>query len=157
MSYELTRAINEMVEKKTFSLDAVDAIKDLRAKAETLERRLEQRDSLVESQGATITAMTAKCNDLQIENAAFNARLAELEKREKAADKAIYEAEKQTAVAQAWQAAMGMVFRPAAVRTEIQRQVAKPVEGNPGGNGGYPSGGFLATGQESETTVVTQE
>ena len=48
-----------------------------------------------------------------------------------------------------------MVFKPNAVRESVQRQVAKPVEGHPGGNGNYPTAGYLATGQETET--ITRE
>ena len=44
-SYELTKAIDALVEKRTFSLDALEAIKQLRDKAEEQEVTLKRRDS----------------------------------------------------------------------------------------------------------------
>ena len=100
--------------------------------------------------------------ELMTQVAEKDARISKLEKRvnemtdtAKRGEEAIYAAEKHKAVAEAWQGAMAMVFKPNAVRETVQRDVAKPVDGHPGGNGYSPTGGYLATGKESET--ITRE
>lgn len=153
--YQLLNQIDELVASKTFNLDALDSIKKLK---DDLKRTLEERDALQKrydglyevnnNQGEEITRLRTRLIDCQKELEASRAHY-------EAGQKAIYDADKHKAVAEAWQGAMAMVFKPNAVRESVQRNVAKPVEGHPGGNGYSPTGGFLASGQESET--ITRE
>lgn len=147
-NYELTRVIDDLVQKKTFSLDALDAVKDLKARAESMEKTLQSRESEIRDIRAKNEEHIATINNLKSQVEQHKLREANLLEREKAADKAIYEAEKHKAVADAIRESMQTVFRPAAVRTEIHRSVAVPA----GGMNSYPT-----TMPETETTVVTQE
>lgn len=153
--HALLKQIDDLVASKTFNLDALDGIKklkdDLQRTLDTLEstsemlRRERLRSSEMESLGQKQAAQIELLNSLIKANE---------DKVIKGAE-AIFEAAKHKAVAEAWQGAMAMVFKPNTVRETVQRNVARPVEGHPGGNGIYPTPGFLATGQESET--ITRE
>jgi chromosome segregation ATPase len=145
--------IDDLVASKTFNLDALEGIRRLKT---DLQKTLDERDSLQrrydERYKETIrqTDLLRERNDAVHElNKELNAAKALIE----AGQKAIYDAEKHQAVADAWKEAMTMVFKPNAVRETVQRQVMKPVGGNPGGNGNYPTPGYLASGTESETTT----
>lgn len=151
----LLQQIDDLVASKTFNLDALDSIKKLK---DDLKKTLDERDALQKrydglydvnnNQGIALRESATKIAELKAELTAAQAL-------NEAGQKAIYDADKHKAVAEAWQSAMQTVFKPNAVRETIARNVAKPVEGNPGGNGYCPSPGFLANGQESET--ITRE
>lgn len=145
---ELTRVIDELVEKKTFGLDALGAIKELRDKAQAQEETIKAREQQAENQQRKIAELERELGSAKARVEKLMLREANLLEREKAADKAIYDAERHRAVADAWRAAMGMVFKPVEVRTSIQRQVALPASGM----NSYPT-----TMPETETTTVTQE
>ena len=152
---DLLKQIDDLVASKTFNLDALDAIKALKDNLKvTLEERekLQRRyDGLYETnarQSDELLSLNKKLEDLKVQLALAN-------KTAQEGQKAIYDADKHKAVAEAWQGAMAMVFKPNAVRETVARTVAKPVVGHPGGNGYSPSPGFLSSGQESET--VTRE
>lgn len=147
--------IEELVQSQTFTAAALDGIQAIKRQlAETLnecdkwkhryEAKLNQckeLEALSQQQAAQISVMRSEIN-------------AHREQHAKAAE-AIYDAKRHEAVAQAWKEAMQTVFKPNAVRETIARSVVRPVEGSPGGNGSWPSPGFLAQGQEAET--VTRE
>lgn len=148
MSNELTQVIDRLVEQKTFGLDALGAIKELRDKAAEQERQLKSKDDEISHIRAKNVEHTGRIEAMKVQIEQLLKQQAEVLDREKAADKAIYDAEKHQAVADAWRAAMGMVFKPVEVRTSIQRQVALPASGL----NTYP-----ITMPETETTTVTQE
>ena len=155
MSTDLLKQIDDLVASKTFNLDALDGIKKLK---DDLTKTLEERDSFKrrytdlaevnKEQSEQIHLQTKRIEQLTVDLAASEAYRAK-------ARESIYEAEKHKAVAEAWQNAMAMVFKPYSVRETVQRNVVKPVEGNPGGNGYSATSGYLANGQESET--ITKE
>lgn len=150
---DLLKQIDDLVASKTFNLDALDGIKKLK---DDLKKTLEERDALQRkydglfetnnNQGVALRDSSSKIEALKAELAASKAL-------NDAGQKAIYEADKHKAVADAWQAAMQTVFKPNTVRETVQRNVARPVEGHPGGNGYSPTSGFLAQGTETETTT----
>lgn len=153
--YQLLNQIDELVASKTFNLDALDGIKKLK---DDLKKTLEERDALQKRYDVLYETNARQSEELQRQIKRIETLTKDLQESEAYRAKAresIYEAEKHKAVAEAWQGAMAMVFKPNAVRETVQRNVAKPVEGNRGGNGYSPSAGYLATGQESET--VTRE
>ena len=155
MSKTLLDQIDDLVASKTFNLDALDGIKSLKdslsktlTELELLKDQLKQEKALSAASIKNIEALTGKIEFL-------NGLVKANEETAKKGQEAIYEAAKHKAVAEAWQSAMSMVFKPSAVRETVQRNVVKPVEGNPGGNGYSPSAGYLANGSESET--ITRE
>lgn len=134
--YQLLNQIDELVASKTFNLDALDGIKKLK---DNLKETLEERDALQKryvglyevnnNQGEEITRLRSKLVDCQKELDASRAL-------NDAGQKAIYEAEKHKAVAEAWQGAMAMVFKPYAVRETVQRNHTVMVPSGP--NSSYP-------------------
>ena len=146
MSSELITAIDRLVEEKTFNLDALEAIKDLRDKASRLEATVE----LLEAQGKKHKENTDKLikenNDLMDSWNKQNAKVAELEAREKLAWEAIYRAEKHEAVAEAYKDALRTVFKPHAVREQVIQNIPVPLS-SPGG------AGWVANHQQSSDIV----
>jgi hypothetical protein len=150
---QILSQIDELVATHTFGLDALEGIKKIK---DSLDRVTVERDNIHVLYN-NLLEVNGKQSDLlqnQVkEIAALKSQVSEMQKILDQAKLAIYEAEKHKAVAETWQSAMAMVFKPNIVRDTVQRQVAKPVEGNPGGNGYYPTAGFLASANESETIV----
>jgi len=152
---DLLQQIDDLVASKTFNLDALDGIKKLK---DNLTATLEDRNDLKRRYDSLMETNNRQSDLLQQQIKQIDKLTKDLEASEAYRAKAresIYEAEKYKAVAEAWQGAMQTVFKPNAVRETVQRNVAKPVEGHPGGNGYSATSGYLATGQESET--ITRE
>jgi chromosome segregation ATPase len=152
---QLLSQIDDLVASHTFGLDALEGIKKIK---DSLDAVTVERDTLrgrYDELLKTNRDQSALLNQQRLEIEGLNSRIAAMQKSAEDGKKAVYEAEKHKAVADTWQAAMNMVFKPNAVRETVQRQVAKPVDGHPGGNGYSPTSGYLATGNESET--VTRE
>lgn len=153
MSTDLLKQIDDLVASKTFNLDALDGIKSLKdSLTKTLAELEANKRALLQQQNANIDltkqmeAMTGKVEFL-------NGLVKANEEMAKKGQEAIYDAAKHKAVAEAWQGAMAMVFKPNAVREVVQRNVAVPVSGNPGGNGYSPTAGWVSNSTESETVV----
>ena len=121
MSNDLLKQIDDLVASKTFNLDALDGIKALK-----------------DSMGKTLSELNFTREQLKAANADLNAKAQTIEKLNtkvtilesiiKANEEdvikgrdAIHEAAKHKAVADAWQGAMAMVFKPNAVRESVQR------------------------------------
>lgn len=133
---DLTKLIDTLVQQKTFSLDAVGSIKELRDKAADLETKLKKaeeygkrRDMELQQNAATIGA-----RDLQVKR--WETREKELSEREAK----VTDLEKSTAVAQAESHVMRdvfhTIFRNTIVRETTNRDV--PVVRNyAGGSGDY--------------------
>lgn len=128
---QILSQIDELVSKHTFNLDALEGIKKLKdalaevtadrdkhkANAEALSTTNRDQSNLLLQQGADIAGLKKQISDMQ-----------------KAVDdgkKAVYDAEKHKAVADTWQSAMAMVFKPNAVREAVQRNhtVVMPTSG----------------------------
>ena len=150
---QLLSQIDDLVAKHTFGLDALEGIKKLK---DTLARVTAERDEY-RANAEALTKVNMDQSNLLMQQGAdiagLKKQIADLQKAVDDGKKAVYDAEKHKAVAEAWQGAMAMVFKPNAMRETVQRNVMKPVEGSPGGNGSYASAGFLASGNESETIV----
>lgn len=145
----LTEAINQLVQEKTFSLDAVDAIKGLRDKAAALENLCNTQNQQIADLGNTELRQTSRIGELQTEVANWKKREDELVQREKAAAEAIHEAKRQQAIADTFRESMGMIFRPNTVRETIQRSVPVAVEGSNG------CAGFVSTYPETSSVERT--
>jgi len=120
---DLLNSIDTLVQEKTFNLDALDAIKDLKTKAELLGSEL---DLMKKSRDASL-AREEHCvktiEGLRAELNILRAREITLEAREKQASVL----ETQAAVAQAesrvWEKATRIVFAPNTVRENISRSL----------------------------------
>ena len=133
-SDELTKLIDSLVEQKTFGLDALGPIKDLRdraAKQEALLRTSADEIRELKTQGYQKDGQIAR---LANEVKDWTQRLAEIENRERK----IFELEKASAVAVAqsdiWSNAFHSIFKNTVVRETINRDI--PLTRNYGGTGG---------------------
>lgn len=121
MSSELITAIDRLVEEKTFNLDALEAIKDLRDKASRLEATVELLEAQNEKQHKDIANARKFNEELIAVREQQRDKIAELEAREKQAFEAIFNAQKHEAVAEAYKDALRTVFRPHSVRETVSR------------------------------------
>jgi hypothetical protein len=126
----LTTLINQLVEEKTFSLEAVEAIKEIRNKAEKLEienvRLNEKIDTLIANNVDLAKRLRRSEESYNVASEKINF----FEDQEKKAKHAIYEAEKHKAVADAFKEAMTIVFKPNSVRESITRTVPVVTKSN---------------------------
>ena len=156
MSTDLLKQIDDLVATKTFNLDALEGIKAIKDGLERSEglrketqKRYEEMCAVNEKKGEEIARLSDA--NKKLSNTIDLLKGGEAKAREAVWEKLIAEAS-----ANAYKDALYTVFKPSAVRETIQRNVMKPVEGNPGGNGYSPSTGYLASGQESETITKEQ-
>jgi hypothetical protein len=136
MSADIMKQIDLLVESKTFNLDALEGIKQIK---DSLKQTLDERDSLKQKciglnetnirQGDLLQERSDVINELRKE-------LEEAKALNAAGQKSIYDADKHQAVADAWKSAMAMVFKPSAVRETIQRNHSVMVSTPNGGS--YP-------------------
>jgi hypothetical protein len=118
---QILSQIDELVAKHTFGLEALDGIKRLK---DSLVEVTAERDKHLDRVNGLLQANDRQSSMAQEQSA----EIAELKKTianmQKAVDdgrKAVYDAEKHKAVADTWQSAMAMVFKPNAVREAVQR------------------------------------
>jgi len=156
MSTDLLKQIDDLVASKTFNLDALDGIKKLQdslgssiKEKENLQARYDDLFEISRDQGAEVVRLHDQVEDLKTE--VKNLKAVAENGRNAIWEKMIAEAK-----ANAYQDALYTVFKPSVLRETVQRQVMKPVEGHPGGNGYSPALGYLATGTEAETTTKEQ-
>ena len=145
---DLLKQIDDLVASKTFNLDALDGIKKLK---DDLKKTLEERDALQRkydglfetnnNQGVALRDSSSKIEALKAELAASKAL-------NDAGQKAIYEADKHKAVADAWQAAMQTVFKPNTVRETVYQSI--PISQNYNGN-------TVVTSYQQETKTTKEE
>jgi hypothetical protein len=128
--------IDDLVASKTFNLDALEGIKQikdsLKATLDSLHR--EQDMALVRTRDLTMER--SKSEGYAAEIVALKKQIADMHSAAEDGKTARFEADKHKAVAEAWQGAMAMVFKPNAVRESVQRNHTVMV---PTGSGsGYP-------------------
>lgn len=133
-THELSEMIDALVREKTFSLDAIDAVKALRDKAKDLEETVKQ-------QKVSLEASKIYTDGIERENGALRREIESLSKihdgiAEREAK--VVENEKLAAVAKAESAAykhaLETVFRPNTVRERVVDNIPIAVD-----NGGYSS------------------
>jgi KaiC/GvpD/RAD55 family RecA-like ATPase len=124
--------IDELVVKHTFGLEALEGIKKLK---DTMAQVTADRDTYkglteeLDKANREKTALVAK-RDSEIQ--VLKQALADMQKAADDGRKAVYDAEKHKAVADTWQAAMAMVFKPNAVREAVQRNHTVVIPSNGG-------------------------
>lgn len=153
----LTQMIDQLVLEKTVSLDALNAINGLKSKAQQLEDQLNVAHQRHERDEKTIGGLHDRIKAIEEQFSFTSGLLKQREEQIKSMQAQELAGTKAVAELKGFTAAMEMVFKPAAVREQIQRNVAVPVTGSPGGNGGYPTPGFVTSATESEVITRTQE
>ena len=130
---ELTILIDKLVTEKTFSLDALDAIKILRDKATAQDEFIAEMKQQAQQKHADFLAVTKDRDRLFEAEATLAARAFKVSEREEK----VTSLEKAAAVAEAKAAALGhcfdTVFRNTVFREMSNRAVANH------SNGGYPT------------------
>jgi chromosome segregation ATPase len=149
MSTDLLKQIDDLVASKTFNLDALDGIKKLKddlgrtlGDVEHFKRELEKAEKKNQEMLNTNAWQAQKIETL-------NKKIADGEERVSKATDSIHEAAKHKAVAEAWQGAMAMVFKPNAVRETVQRNHSVWVPG--------PSGGGYAQAVSNTDNIVRED
>lgn len=144
----LTELIDQLVNEKTFSLEGVKAIEQMRQKAE-------QQQAKIEALAARSAEQVTEIAQLKADNERKAAELTEIKKREadlKVRETAVAAHETLAAVSKAEAAAykhsMEIVFKPNTVREKIVNTI--PLSQNMQGGGSYVAG-------YSKTDEVTRE
>jgi chromosome segregation ATPase len=118
---QLSNMIEELVQQKTFGLDALEAIRTLKTKAEALEESVKNKNEVIERLQAEARALNERLShqgeqltQISARELAVAKREAEIQKLEVAA--AVAQAESRT-----FRHALGVVFAPNTVRESVQR------------------------------------
>lgn len=120
---QLLQQIDDLVASKTFGLDALEGIKKIK---DSLKATLEERDALQKKCDGLYEVNGRQSDEIvRLRSAAETLRenLAAARALNDAGQKAIYEAEKHKAVAEAWQGAMQTVFKPNSVRETVFQSI----------------------------------
>jgi len=147
---DLLKQIDDLVASKTFSLDALDAIKNIK---DELKRNHKEAEALRAQLEESSKVRTVYIENISILDRKVESLTKQLDASRAAADagvKASYESEKDKAVAEAYKDILHTIFRPSATRESIQRTVAVPVA--PGPN----NAGCVTTSPESELITTEQ-
>lgn len=153
MSADLLKQIDDLVASKTFNLDALDGIKALKDSLSKTLDELANTKKLLELQRDANNSLAKQLEVATGKIEFLNGLVKANEEKAIKGQEAMWDAAKHKAVAEAWQSAMAMVFKPNAVRETVQRQVSIPVTGHPGGNGYSPTAGWVAQNTDNETTT----
>lgn len=133
MSEDIMKQIDSLVESKTFNLDALEGIKQIKdSLKDTLNslHRLQDKELVLTRD---LTLERSKNAEHVAEITGLKHQIAEMHKAAEDGKAARFESDKHKAVADAWQSAMAMVFKPNAVRETIQRNHSVWVPTNSGG------------------------
>lgn len=129
-SEALTALIDDLIREKTFSLEAVDAIKALRDKAKALEDGLYVSRTDLEKERGKVTTLESEKSAWKARESAVASRDAAVAEREKK----ITELEKSSAVAAAkseiWSDAFHTIFKNTVVRRNVSSNVPLMASGS---------------------------
>lgn len=126
---QILQQIDDLVASKTFGLDALEGIKQIKdSLKDTLSslHRLQDKDLVLTRD---LSLERSKNAEHEKEISALKKQISEMHSAAEDGKAARFESDKHQAVADAWRSAMAMVFKPNAVRETIQRNhvVAVPV------------------------------
>jgi len=154
---ELLNAIDKMINERTFSLEAVEAVKKMREELNSCKIDIkvsekscdEYKERLKKSEEfGNITDKSLKeCQD----------RERSVELREETMLRLELNAEKHVEVRDAYINCFETVFKNTIIREEIQRQIVTPLEGTPGVSGGMGIPGIGQKDQVTENRETTKE
>lgn len=140
---DLTKYIDQLVTDKTFSLDGLAAIQNLRSKAEEQEKKIDRLVAAATTDQATISRITAERDALKSAEATLAARTEAVTAREAK----IFEHEKTAATANASYSALQFAFQTVFRNTVTRESVNKAVVA---GQGGYPQSFPETTTRQTE-------
>lgn len=144
MDARIEAALNQAINERTFSLEAVDAIKAMRDENAALSAKHEAQCKQVKTLTETLDAAKALNNTLLAREEATNTLLASVEKREKDITKLECAASAAKEVTAAYKDALSIVFR----NPVMQEQVFS--------NGTAPAGNGCTVSTTDATTKTTQ-
>lgn len=149
MSNDLLKQIDDLVASKTFNLDALDGIKQLK---DDLQKQITETEWVAKK----LKDETARCEELAKANTWQGNKITALEKKieqneqaVEAANKAIWEKEVANAKAAAYQDALQTVFKPSTVRETVWQSI--PISQTY--NGGSP----MVNNYQQETKTTKEE
>jgi len=145
---KLTELIESLIEEKTFSLEGVKAIEEMRQKAAAQEARIEATANEIKEARLEILSLETANSKLATAMALTEKREHDLAAREKAAFENEKKAAVSTAESSAYKHAFEIVFRSNTVRETIHHSV--PVARN-------QPGGYSNVEYHSETKTVARE
>jgi septal ring factor EnvC (AmiA/AmiB activator) len=149
---KIDAAIDKCIEEKTFSLEALKAIGELKATAERLASDLDAKAKLVSDQQNTIAELTDDIKGANLYSEKIKAEMGRMRERDDKAREAIAESEKHKAVAEAYRDSMHTIFRPHTVRKTIHDTI--PVVHQSGSDGyGNP---MSYTSVENKTSDISE-
>lgn len=157
MSNKLTEMIDQLVLEKTVSLDALNAINELKRHAQILDDQVKERDRLHMEDAETIRQLRDQISEMNVQHQSIVKMLEQERQRVEGMQQAEQQGKEAKAELKGFRDAMQMVFKPSVVRETIHKTVPVAVEGNPGGNGAYASPGFVTLHPESGTIERTAE
>lgn len=128
---KLLAQIDELVQKSTFSLDALEAVNKLKKDLQSLADANEDLNDTLQVSKERSRTLEDQLKSYRTDLEIAQKRIVVLEENESKATKAIYEAEKYKEVSMTWEKAMNIVFKPNSVRETINKTV--PVVVNSGG------------------------
>lgn len=147
--YEIADLIDKLAQEKTFSLEGVKAIEELRVKSEGQRQRIEALEKELTTARAVLHDYEQKDSAAQITIQKLKEREESLKKRE--AD--IFKHEKDAAVANAqtvaFKEAMHIMFKPNTIRESVHRSVPIARE--------YTGGGNYVEQHQSHEDIVKEE
>lgn len=147
MNYQekISTIVEEALTEKTFSLDIITKIKELK---DDFAKLLEENKTLVNrniDMGVRNEELSKMNTQLVNKNIEYSAREEVLTQKEKEADKKEYELAFQTKRGDEIKELFGIVFKNPTLQTAVYRNTQKPVE----------SGSYLNSVNENETTTET--
>ena len=149
MTDKLTDAIDQLVQEKTFSLDALNAVGRLRDRAVAQEQQIRSLETLRESQGRAISDLQEQVRQLAEQEVGLRERERKVAEREAKAQ----QLEVETAVAVAKSETFGIVFntifRNTAVRERVVRNETQFVSG--------PHGAMAMPHMKDDTFLRSEE
>lgn len=148
MSKNLLEQIDDLVANKTFNLDALDGIKKIKDELKVTLKQLDVANDQINSQVKEIDRLRDQERQLLAVCAERAKEIADAKELIEAGKKALYDADKHKAVADAWQTAMQTVFKPATVRETVYQSI--PLSQNYNGN-------TVVTPYQQETKTTKEE
>jgi len=143
---KLMNAMNELIEKGTFSLEAVEGVKQLRDNNKILADKLLVKETEVKDRTTQYNDATAQLSKVKVELAAWEARHKALVEREKK----VTELEKKMAVAEAESKIYSNVFATIFRNTIVRENVSSSIPM-------LQQGGYVSPHPGSETRTTEKE
>lgn len=128
---DILKQIDQLVADKTFSLDALEGVKNIRDALIKAEAKNEQLQKECDDHIKELTRLRTKIEEQQKSISDMTAEIVMMKSTVAAGQEALYNAQKHEAVAQAWKEAMQTVFKPNMIRESVSRSIPVAVQSGP--------------------------